>query len=70
MPDRFPPPFTVHDIEKAFVVRDAEGFTVGYFYYGQYKAIGTNLELMTKKQAHRWASYLCRKANEEADGCG
>jgi hypothetical protein len=30
---RFPPPWTVEDIDAAYVVRDRDGQALAYFYY-------------------------------------
>ena len=51
MPDRFPKPWRVEELEESFVVKDANGFSITWFYYRDKPVVGTGGERMTKKQA-------------------
>lgn len=60
MPDRFPPPWTVIHNEESFAVADANGFVIAYFYFRDTQHIGTNLDRMTRRQAHAMAVNFAR----------
>jgi hypothetical protein len=50
---RFPPPWSMDDIDAAFVVKDSTGQTLGYFYYEEEPGRRTAAKLLTKDEARR-----------------
>jgi hypothetical protein len=54
MPTRlFPPPWTVEDIDAAFVVRDQNGQGLAYVYYEEEPQRRVAANLLTKDEARR-----------------
>jgi hypothetical protein len=51
---RFPPPWTIDEHPESFIVRDATGFALGYFYFDQ-EDRRTIMERMTKDEARQMA---------------
>ena len=45
---RFPPPWSIEDIGAAFVVKDANGQKLGYFYFEEEPGRGSAAKLLTK----------------------
>jgi hypothetical protein len=64
---RFPPPFTVHELNEAvFVIRDANGVTMSWTYYvgeGFHQLTGGKL---TREEARVVAFGIARLLNEAA----
>ena len=54
---RFPPPWTIDEHPESFIVRDATGFALGYFYFKDEASRRTVMERMTKDEARRMAYY-------------
>jgi hypothetical protein len=57
---RFPPPWTVEDIGACFVVKDAGGQKLGYFYYEEEPGRRSSAKLLTKDEARRIAANVAR----------
>lgn len=58
---RFPPPWTIHEVAEAFVVRDATGFPLSYTYFTtDPNADHIHSGRMTKDQARRVASNIAK----------
>jgi hypothetical protein len=52
---RFPPPWSVEELEAYFVVRDANGQKLGYYYYEEEPGRRSAAKLLTKDEARRIA---------------
>jgi len=52
---RFPPPWTVEELEACFVVKDSSGQKLGYFYFEEEPGRRSAAKLLTKDQARRMA---------------
>jgi len=52
---RFPPPWTVEELDAAFVVKDASGQKLGYFYFEEESGRRSSAKLLTKDEARRIA---------------
>jgi len=50
---RFPPPWSVEDIEAAFVVKDSGGQKLGYFYYEEEPGRRSSHKLLLTKDEAR-----------------
>jgi hypothetical protein len=68
---RFRPPWTIDEHPESFIVRDATGFALGYFYFDQENR-RTITERMTKDEAGRWRSTSpsCRSCCRSSSGVG
>jgi hypothetical protein len=55
---RFPPPWTVEELEACFVVRDANGQRLGYFYFEEEPGRRSAAKLLSKDEARRIAANL------------
>jgi hypothetical protein len=55
---RFPPPWTIEDLDGCFVVKDSSGQKLGYFYYEQEP--GRTLSVLTKDEARRIAAHVAK----------
>jgi hypothetical protein len=57
MPERrFPPPWTVEELEACFIVKDASGQKLGYFYYEEEPGRRSAAKLLRKDEARRIAA--------------
>jgi hypothetical protein len=55
-PRRFPPPWTVEEMNNAcFIVRDKNGQRLGYFYFEEEPGRRTAANLLTRDEARRLA---------------
>ena len=52
---RFPPPWTVEERPACFIVHDATGQALGYFYYEEEPGRRSAAKLMTQDEARRMA---------------
>ena len=57
---RFPPPWSVEELEACFVVTDASGQKLGYFYYEEEPGRRTTAKLLTKDEARRIAANVAK----------
>jgi hypothetical protein len=57
---RFPPPWSIEDIGTAFVVKDAGGQKLGYFYYEEEPGRRSAAKLVAKDEARRIAANVAR----------
>lgn len=60
MPERFPPPYSIHELPEAFEVRDATGFKLTWFHFSVREVVGTNPDRMTRQQAYAFAKAFAR----------
>jgi hypothetical protein len=57
---RFPPPWLVEDVGAAFVVKDASGQKLGYFYYEEEPGRRSAAKLLSKDEARRIAANVAK----------
>jgi hypothetical protein len=57
---RFPPPWSIEDISAAFVVKDASGQKLGYFYYEEEAGRRSVAKMLTKDEARRIAANIAK----------
>jgi hypothetical protein len=57
---RFPPPWTVEELDAAFVVRDRGGQKLGYFYFEDEPGRRSTAKLLTKDEARRMATNIAK----------
>jgi len=56
MPERrFPPPWSIEELDACFVVRDASGQKLGYFYFEDEPGRRSAAKLLTRDEARRIA---------------
>ena len=61
MPERlFPPPWSAEELEACFVVLDASGQKLGYFYYEEEPGRRSVAKLLTKDEARRIAANFAK----------
>jgi hypothetical protein len=53
-PRRFPPPWSVEELDACFVVRDHSGQKLGYFYYEEEPGRRSAAKLLSHRD---WASF-------------
>ena len=56
---RFPPPWSVEETDACFIVRDANGQALGYFYFEEEPGRRSAAHLLTRDEARRIA-VKCR----------
>jgi hypothetical protein len=59
-PRRFPPPWTVEELDACFIVKDSSGQKLGYFYYEEEPGRRTAAKLLTKDEARRIAANVAK----------
>ena len=59
-PRRFPPPWTVEERPACFIVKDASGQALGYFYYEEEPGRRGAGKLLTLDEARRMAVNLAK----------
>jgi hypothetical protein len=60
-PRRFPPPWSIEELNDAcFVVKDASGQKLGYFYYEEEPGRRSAAKLLTKDEARRIAPNVAK----------
>jgi len=52
---RFPPPWTVEELEACFVVKDSTGQKLGYLYYEEEPGRRSAAKMLSKDEARRIA---------------
>jgi len=57
---RFPPPWTVEELDACFVVRDHNGQQLAYVYYEDEPQRRTSAKLLTKDEARRIAANIAK----------
>jgi len=59
-PRRFTPPWSVEDIDAAFVVKDGSGQKLAYVYYEDEPGRRSAAKLLTKDEARRIAANIAK----------
>jgi hypothetical protein len=60
-PHRFPPPWSIEQVsDNAFVVKDASGQNLGYFYFEEEPGRRSAAKLLTKDEARRIAANVAK----------
>ena len=57
---RFPPPWSVEELEAGFVVRDHNGQQLAYVYFEDEPGRRSAAKLLTKDEAHRIAVNIAK----------
>jgi hypothetical protein len=58
LPRRFPPPWSVEELEARYVVRDHDGQQLAYNYYEEEPGRRSAAKLLTKNEARRIAANV------------
>jgi hypothetical protein len=66
---RFPPPWTVEELDSCFVVKDASGQKLGYFHYEEEPGRRSAAKLLTKDEARRIAANVAADTSMRACRC-
>ena len=64
---RFPPPWSVDELETCFIVKDASGQKLGYFYYEEEAGRRSAAKMLTKDEARRTAANAAARRAALAD---
>jgi len=59
-PRRFPPPWTVEDLDACFVVRDSNGQQLAYVYFEDEPGRRSAAKLLSKDEARRIAANIAK----------
>ncbi len=58
---RFPLPWSVEDIEAAFIVRDSDGQKLAYVYYEEEPGRRSAAKMLARDEARRIAANLAKR---------
>ena len=58
-PRRYPPPWSIDELEECFVVKDQNGQQLAYVYFEDDPQRGTTAKMLTKDEARRIATNVC-----------
>ena len=59
-PRRFPPPWTVEELDACFVVRDHSGQALAYIYFEEEPGRRSSAKLLTKDEARQIAVNIAK----------
>jgi hypothetical protein len=57
---RFPPPWSIEELAECFIVRDANGQALGYFYFEDEPGRRVAAKLLNKDEARRIAVNIAK----------
>ena len=57
---RFPPPWSVEELDACYVVRDHDGQQLAYVYFEDEPGRRSAANLLTKDEARRIAANICK----------
>jgi hypothetical protein len=59
-PHSFPPPWQIEETDACFIVRDADGQALGYFYFEDAPGRRSVAKLLTRDEARRIAANIAK----------
>jgi hypothetical protein len=59
-PDRFPPPWTIEELEACFIVKDNAGQKLAFVYFEDEPGRRSAAKLLTKDEARRIAANIAK----------
>jgi hypothetical protein len=57
---RFPPPWTVEELEENFVIKDATGQALAYIYFEDQSVRQSSLKRLSRDEARRIAANIAK----------
>ena len=63
MSRRFPPPWSVEELDDSFVVKDASGRALTYLVFDNKPGVGTVTKRLTRDEARRIAANISKLPN-------
>jgi hypothetical protein len=67
-PRRFPPPWSVEEIDACYIVRDANGQALAYVYFEEEPGRRSAAHLLTRDEARRIAANIAKLPWAKIDG--